>query len=690
MTRTRRIALIVAIVVLTPIVLLAGLVLLVQSEWGERWAEKQVAERTGREVQLEGIRLRFGWPPIVALERVRIGNPSWAKAPNLVDAEGLSARVRVGPLFKGRLMVPFLEARKAEAGLETKGEQATWRFGDDSREPSRVKLDRVVLGDGHIVYRDYDENTDLDVKVKGSLGDAGEVQLAGSGKFRGESAKGTAMLPRLQAAAADAVQFAGKATVGSTDLAADGTVSSGLTTFDLNLKLSGQTLHELHKVFGLVLPETPPYRLAGRLRHAGNEWVYEPFEGKVGDSDLRGNVSYIKGGPRPLFRADLQSKVLDFDDLGPLIGVPPKTGPGETASAKQKAQAAKFAGSERVLPHGKFITEQWSRMDADVKLVAVKVMRPQALPLDTLSTHLVLKDAVMRLDPLDFGVAGGRVTSTVSMDGRVSPPTGLIKADIQGLKLARLFPVSKSMDEALGTMYGRADLKGRGASVGDLLATSSGSMVVAANGGRVSDLLVQLLEIDVAKAVMLLGSRKQQVDLRCAVGQFTVKDGVASPESFVVDTTETFVKVDGTVDLANERFDLVTRAKGKSPSLFVLHTPIVMQGPLRSPSIHPKGGPIAAQAAVGAALAAANPALAIVPFLDRGSGKDADCDKLLAEARGKGAVEKTKTATLSPTLPQGGGRTAASSGSSDPSGQASSTAQATPSRRKAGASAAGS
>lgn len=647
MTRARRVALIVAVVVLTPIVLLAGLVLLVQSEWGERWAERQVATRIDREVQLEGIRLRFGWPPIVALERVRIGNPPWAKSPNLVDAEGVSARVKVGPLFQLRLVVPYLEARKAEAGLEAKGESATWRFGRDTREPSRIELDRVLLSDGHIVYRDYDENTDLDLQAKGTLGASGEMELAGSGKFRGEPAKGSASLPGLAAAISNSVRFVGKATVGKTEIAADGDTAIGFQTFDFNLKLAGESLQELRTIFGLVLPDTPPYRLAGRLRHAGKEWVYEPFEGKVGDSDLKGSVNYSKSGARPLFTANLQSKVLDLDDLGPLIGVPPRTRLGETASAKQKAQAAQWAGSERVLPHGKFATEQWKRMDADVKLVAAKVMRPEALPIDTLSAHLLLKDGVMRLDPLNFGVAGGRVTSTVTMDGNVSPPTGTIKADVQGLKLARMFPVSQAMDEALGTMYGRADLKGRGASVGDLLATSNGTMVLAANGGRVSDLLVQLLEIDLAKAAMLMGSRKQQVDLRCAVGQFQVKNGVASPESFVVDTTETFVKVEGTVDFANERFDLETRAKGKSPSVFVLRTPVVMKGPLRSPSIGPKGGPIVAQAGAAAALAAVNPALAIVPFLDAGRGKDADCDKLLADARGKGAVDKTKTASTS-------------------------------------------
>ena len=651
MSRARNIALIAAVVILTPIGLLGALVLLVQSEWGERWAERQVAARIGREVELDRIRLRFGWPPIVTLERLRIGNPPWARSPDLVNAAGLSARVLVAPLFERRLVLPYLEAREGKYGLESKGDAATWRFAGDGREPSRIELDRVSLGEGQIAYRNHDEDTDLDLRAKGSLGTSGAVELVGSGKFRGEPAKGTATLPGLEAATPDAVRFSAKATVGKTELAADGNAGIGFKTFDLDLKLAGQTLRELDKVFGLVLPDTPPYRIAGRLRHVGQEWIYDPFEGKVGDSDLRGAVAYVKGGKRPLLRADLKSKLLDFDDLGPLVGAPPKTGPGETAAPRQKAKAAQLAASSRVLPREKFSTERWTKMDADVKLVATRVMRPRQVPINSLSTHLLLEDGVLRLQPLNFGVAGGRVTSTVVIDSNARPPTGALKGEIQGLKLALLFPALKSMDEAFGTLYGRADLKGRGVSVGDLLSTSTGKVVVAANGGRVSDLLVQLLEIDIARAAMLLGTRKQQVDLRCAVGNIDVKDGLARAESFVVDTTETHVTVQGTLDLKRERFDIETRGKGKSPSIFVLRSPIVMEGPLKRPSIHPKGGPIVGQAGAAAALAAVNPLLVIVPFLDAGRGKDADCDQLLAEARGKGALDKTKGAATAGSRP---------------------------------------
>src|SRR5258706_15659886 len=110
--------------------------------------------------------------------------------------------------------------------------------------------------------------------------------------------------------------------------------------------------------------------------------------------------------------------------------------------------------------------------------------RSTLFPYTTLFRSLVLKDGVMNLQPLDFGIAGGRVRSNVTVDSNSQPPLAQVKTDVQGVQLAQLFPTMKTMEEALGTVYGKADLHGRGTSVGALLGSSNGKIVLAANGGR--------------------------------------------------------------------------------------------------------------------------------------------------------------------------------------------------------------
>ena len=99
------------------------------------------------------------------------------------------------------------------------------------------------------------------------------------------------------------------------------------------------TSRKLGELLELPLPGTPPYKLAGKITHQEQEkrWNFVALRGTVGDSDIQGDVSLELSGERPTVVADLKSKTLDLDDLGVLVGAPPGTGPGETASAEQRA-----------------------------------------------------------------------------------------------------------------------------------------------------------------------------------------------------------------------------------------------------------------------------------------------------------------------------------------------------------------
>jgi uncharacterized protein involved in outer membrane biogenesis len=639
----RRVLIILAVVLLAlPLLVIAGGILLLQSESTERWAEARIGDAIEREVEVEGIDFQFGWPPVINVERIRIGNPEWAKTPHLIDATDLHARIEIPPLLKQRIVIPYFSARSATAGLEQDGERATWRFGEGEQEPSPFLIKRVNVEDGKILYRNASDNTALEVAVKGSLGEGGELNVTAAGKFKGESAKGSARVPSLQPTPDTPIEIEAKVAIGRTNITAEGNFAADLASIDMRLRLAGPTLRALEKVSGLKLPDTPPYTLSGHLRHTGAEWIFEQFEGKVGDSDLRGSVAYT-GGKRPFLKADLKSKLLDFDDLGPLVGAPPKTGPGETATPEQKQKAAEQAAKPNVLPREPLGTDRWKAMNADVTLEAQRVLRPEQLPIDALATRILLKDSLLRLEPLAFGVAEGRVKASVALDASKEPMQGNMDLDAQGIKLSRVFPDTKGLQPSLGTLYGRGKLNGRGASVAELLGTSNGQLSLAVDGGQVNLLLVELLGLDVAEAATLLGAKKgQKVELRCAVADFSVKQGVATPEVFVVDTTDTVVKVEGTVNFDEERLELVTYPEPKDMSLFSLRSPVQMKGAFKDPQIRPKAGPIVARGAAAAALAVANPLLALLPFIETGPGKDSDCGALLASVKAKGAVKKEK------------------------------------------------
>ncbi|HEX4886108.1 MAG TPA: AsmA family protein [Casimicrobiaceae bacterium] len=630
-----------AALILVPLLLLGAAVGVVQSEWGERWAEGAIARRIDREVQIEDVDVDLGWPPAVHLGRLRVGNPAWATTPDLIDAYGVHAVVEVLPLLRRKLVLPFLSARKATAGLESDAGRATWRFGGDGQGESPFVVGRIDLDEGAIVYRDAEEQTDLRVDARGSAGPGGELDLRAAGRFRGEPTQATATIPALDPTPTAPIRVTGTARIGKTEMTVDGSFATSLDTIDARLGLSGATLRDLRKLAGLELPDTPPYRVDGQLRHTGQEWAFDPFKGKVGDSDLAGTATYRTDGARPRFHAQLRSTKLDLDDLGPLVGTPPNTGAGESASAEQRTKAEERKRASRVFGRDPIDASRWTRLDMDVTLEAKRVLRPQSVPLDALAFRAVLKDGQLRFDPLTFGVAGGRVRGTVALDGRHKPMRADVQLDAQGLKIARLFPKAETMQQSFGTVYGRAKLAGRGASVGEILGSSDGSIALAVDGGHVSLLLVEMLGLDVAEALSLLGTRNRQVTLRCAVADLTVKDGVASPQVFVIDTSDTVVGVTGTAHLGRERLDFVFRPEPKDPSIFALRSPIELTGTIKDPVVTPRIGPIAARVGAAALLAAVNPVLGILPFIETGPGEDTNCGALMAHAKSKGAVKKT-------------------------------------------------
>jgi uncharacterized protein involved in outer membrane biogenesis len=646
---SRRVLVVLAIVLLLPPALLVGLLLVAESKWAEGWVSARVGGILHRQVMVEGIDIQLGRPLGIALDRLRISNPDWATTPQLVDATNLFAQVEILPLFKGQFVVPYLGARAATSGLERDGERATWRFGEGEQKESRLHLARLFLQDGTIAYRDKESRTALDFGVTGSLGENEAIEWTGKGTFKGEPAQGSGKILSLAPTPGLPIPLVAKATIGKAQIGVDGTIDPSLNDMDFKFTLAGSTLHQLQDLFGINLPDTPPFRLAGQLKRSGQEWNFTPFEGHVGDSDLRGSVKYVQGDPqvkegkagrKPFLQAKLQSKLLDFDDLGPLVGAPPKTGAGETASGEQKQRAAMVKASDKALPRMSFSTKRWAEMDADVFLDAKQVQRPKQLPLDTLSTHLVLKGGVLRLDPLNFGFAGGKIKSVVALDSTKKPTHGDMDIDIQGLQLAKLFPTSKTMADALGTLYGKAKLGGDGESMGELLATSDGRIGFAVDGGRVSALVVELIGLDLGEAAMVLGTKNAQVGLRCAAAALKVEDGVAEPETFIVDTTDTIVKVEGHVNLGTEKLQLVTRPEPKDPSIFALRSPIEIEGSIKKPKVKPRAGPIVARVAAAAALGAIAPPLAALAFVETGPGKDSDCGKVLAEAKAAGAVKK--------------------------------------------------
>ena len=190
-------------------------------------------------------------------------------------------------------------------------------------------------------------------------------------------------------------------------------------------------------------------------------------------------------------------------------------------------------------------------------------------------------------EPLSFGIASGRIEGRLVLNGREEVPSAATNLKIRSIKLAEFFRGSDFAEEMGGTFGGRIELEGQGRSTAELLGNSNGGVVIVMTGGKISNLLLELVGIDIAEALGFAVGKDQPVAVRCAVADFRVRDGLLKTQTFVLDTTDTNVTGKGTVNLKNEKMDLKLGQK-KIESMYLDH---LAYGDLRAQLSHALSNP---------------------------------------------------------------------------------------------------
>lgn len=419
------------------------------------------------------------------------------------------------------------------------------------------------------------------------------------------------------------------ATVGATKATVAGTFidPAGLQKLKLDMVLSGDDMGKLYQLLNIPLPPTPSYRLAGLLLHENKAWRFQKFKGTVGNSDLAGDFSVDHSRAQKFMRGDLVSRNLDLKDLGGFVGA--ETKPGATE---------RVPGS-RVLPNNRFNLIKLQAADADIKFRGARI-KTAKLPLEDMTAHLKLANGTLTLDPLNFGVAGGNVVSTIVMDSKVK--NFQTRADIRAkrLELSKLFPGFNLTRASAGAIGGMAKVAGTGSSIAEMMGSMDGDVALIMNGGSLSELLLRLANLDIQNTAKVLLTGDKQIPVRCMVADFKATNGILNTEALVLDSGKENITGSGTINLRDELLDLKLVAHPKDTSFIALRGPILIQGSFEKPSVRPQMGAAVTRAVLAAALATIGGPLGLIPLIDLGKAENHDCDGLMAEAQ-KGVTSKS-------------------------------------------------
>ncbi|MBW8904677.1 MAG: AsmA family protein [Betaproteobacteria bacterium] len=580
---------------------------------------RAVSNATGRELVIDG-RLKPVWSwvhPRFRAEKVSFANADWASDELMFQADAVEASVELLPLLVGRVVLPEVHLNRPTVNIEIDADgRKNWILKEqDQREgSSRVSIHALTFDQAALHYLDDERDTDLQVAMST---DAQGVSFNATGTYKGLDAsaegRGGQVLALKDTDAAYPLDATAK--IGGTTLKAKGTLTNvaQLSALDLDVDLRGKTLSELYDVIGVALPETTPYQTRGHLVKGEKMIAYEKFTGKVGDSDLAGTLQFELGGKRAFMHGELESKVMDLGDLGFVVG---------TAEPRQSG----------VLPDMPFDSDRWDSIDADVRMRAGSIRRPKQLPLEHLSAHILMRDKVLTLEPLEFGIAGGKIAGTVKLDGQKDPIAATANLRVNDLSLPKLFPTVKEGQASIGDINGLIELAARGDSVAQMLGASNGKVGLYLDGGKISRFMMELVALDVWGAARVKLKGDEPIGIRCAIADFGVKDGLMKTNAFVFDTDVVNVEGDGTINLKTEDLDLKLNPHPKDRSIASLNSPLYIRGTFGEPKFAPDWKRLGTKGVGALAIGLLNPLLAVLPLLQEGKDKESPCAALIAEA----------------------------------------------------------
>lgn len=631
MPRFIKITAIVLSVVVGLLLVSAGAIYgVLQSDYLRSEAQSRIGSALGRETTIAATDIEWGSTTHVKLADVKIANAKWGKEPYMLEAGLVDFQIELLPLLRGSFVFHDIALNAPKIALERDENGAeNWSFKESptiataasvaapEERDEAPTIDKLIITKGKMKYLDRQKDLALSGDVHIGSGEAegkDRVEFHADGKLEGKPLKVDFNGGSIELLQNGEKPYPLKLSVdfGKTSIDVAGQIDDPfkMEGADLEMKLKGPDLADIFPVLGVPAPPTPPYSLAGHLTRKGNVWQLQKMAGIVGNSDLSGDVKVDYGPKRPFLTAKLASKNLDFDDLGPLVGMPPATEGGEAASAQQEQTAKTMEAEGELFPDVPLKMEKLRVMDMDVTLDAKKVNAENYLPIQSLDGRVKIDNGRAVLDPLKMGVANGTVEGKMVLNARESVPGVTADLALSNLDLALFFRGSPYFETTGGKVQAKVNVDGAGKSLADVMGTAVGDVRLAMNGGALSGLLIELAGLDIGQALILYVEDDARIPILCGAGRIVLNKGDAKLGHFVIDTTDSVLYFRGHANLKSQAIDVEIEADAKDFSLLDIDAPVDLKGKIRKPEISiGKGVPI--------------------PLIEPGDAKEVSCDALV-------------------------------------------------------------
>ena len=404
----------------------------------------------------------------------------------------------------------------------------------------------------------------------------------------------------------------GSARRGSMHLSLSGAVKDLLTLKDIDLqsRLKGKELAEIGPLFETKLPGLGPFDISGKLAGSAKAFSLNEVSATVDKSDFAGlaKFEFLK---RPKITIRLASSVIDFTTLM-------KSLEQDEQKAANKDQKQPRYFSDDPLPF-----DALEKVDADIVLKAKNIHAKDA--------RLKFGSMTLKLEDSDFSIKKFEATykqTKISGDlhtNHGSPTRVATKFLVQNFDLGGFLKETGVNDQVRATVDIAAHLDSSGDSVHSLMANLDGAIGAVMGEGFLTEYLDLLSSGLSKKVIQIWKPHKSAEQIKCAVVQFDIKQGVATSQAFVFDTRAGVLTGEGKINLGTEKIDFLLVPTPEDTELSLL-TSLRVKGTIMDPKVSPDKAALLTKGAELLSTLAIGPLGLLAPFVHLGALNEHPCD----------------------------------------------------------------
>lgn len=528
--------------------------------------ERHFSKELGRPVSIGALRRvdRSFFSPEIQFGNVHVAQPDWVGGGDMIIIRQARVQLPLLPLLFGQAHPQSIAIDGLTVALVRRDAlHANWK-GFPQTGSAAASLQHMIVRNGVLTFDDRKRDHQFTATI--AADDKG-LKIAGKGQLQGHPSvvrlTGSALVGQkwpfrldYRSAIANAVL------VGTADHPLD------IAHFDAKAEGWGDDLRGLDQLIEAGLPATQPLRVTATLHHDRPNWTIKGLRLRVGRSNFEGDLTVRKQDGRTRLNGALTSTALDFDDLASNAGL-------------ARAAARRAALGPRMIPDTAIHLEHMQKTDGSVRFDIQRLLFKRPSVFQGIMTTLSLDHGVLTADPFFARLAEGHVSGFARVKHRSGTP--LLTLD---LKLTDARIEEPMGDAATGPLAARLRLEGSGRTIREALAHSGGTIGVVGGTGTINRRAALFLGSDAGRA--LFEGKEQTTSLRCAIGHFGVKNGLATADTLVLDTAVSRSDGSGTIDLGTERLALNLPGRPKLAHAVKLDVPVQLVGTLSEPDIAPK------------------------------------------------------------------------------------------------------